>query len=76
MIVYRQKLLCQLLVKIDDDNTASDLVRCVNVRDAIPWLNHTWDVLKDPTTTTLFPGVLPAPEYRPQRVNLPIKLLL
>ena len=44
-LVYRQKLLRHLLLRMDDSNTASDLVK---------YVNHAWDVLKDSTINKCF----------------------
>ena len=56
-MVYRKKLLRHLVLSMDDAKCASDLAECVNhvnVLDAIVWLRHAWDCLREETIVKCF----------------------
>lgn len=51
---YRQRLEQRLLLTMDDANTASQLAKSIDVKDAILWLRHGWDCLKQSTIVKCF----------------------
>ena len=53
-MVYRKKLLRHFVLLMDDANCASDLAKCVKVLDAIVWLRHAWDCLREKTIVKCF----------------------
>ena len=53
-IAYRKKLLRHLLLKMDECNSASELVKNINVLDAILWLKSSWESVQTSTITKCF----------------------
>ena len=51
---YRKKLVRHVLFYMDEIATASELVKTVNVLDAIMWVNSAWDVLQPETIEKCF----------------------
>ena len=53
-VVYRQKLLRHLLLQMNETTNATTLAKSVTVLDAILWLRHAWDCLREDTVSRCF----------------------
>ena len=51
---YRKQLLRSILARIDEATCASDLVKSVNILDAIMFLRRAWDAVQPSTITRCF----------------------